>query len=132
MEVLRQREQLDLMGLEIDARDRVIAAFGEPSGAVAADNDPMRSRAGAKRNLFKLPAGWIEAAGETFLLAADPDAAVRGRCDIVRIAARELVVAHRRGLRYPGGKDQCGGRKNQSADHVLYLRLANAAVLPAL
>src|SRR6476646_4772439 len=53
-ELLRQREELHLMGLEVDARDRVVAAFGEPGGAVRPDDDAVRCGARPEREFVEL------------------------------------------------------------------------------
>src|SRR5215472_17075066 len=83
----RQRVQLNLLGLGVDPRDRVLAALGESGVAVGPDDHAVRRGAVAERNLLELAGLRIEASGEALLLAAEPDRAVGCRRDVVRVGA---------------------------------------------
>src|SRR6516165_598772 len=117
---LRQREQLDLFALGVDAGDGVLPAFGQPGIAIGPDNHPMRGRTGPERDLFELASLGIEAAGKSLALAAEPDRAVRGRRDIVgEGAGRQLVERHFCRLSNARGKHQRGGSEEEKANHDL-------------
>src|SRR5262249_59350280 len=75
--LLGQREQLDVLGLGVDARDGVLPAFGQPGIAVGPDDHAVRRRTGPERNFLELAALGIEAAGKSLALAAEPQRAVR-------------------------------------------------------
>jgi hypothetical protein len=108
----RQRIEFDLAASLIDARDGVLAAVGHPGGAVATDDDAVRRRAAAERNLVELAACGIEASEKALGLAGEPDRAVGRRRDIMRIgAARELIVGDLRG---PGRRMREAKQTNSS------------------
>src|SRR5262249_34381141 len=87
LETLRQREQLHRLASRIEARDRVLPAFGDPGRAVGTDDHAVRRRALAERDLLDLAGLWIENAERALILRSVPHLAVRRGGDIVRMRA---------------------------------------------
>ena len=83
-----QREDAYRLACRVDAHDRVQAAVGDPRRAVRADDDAVRRRAGAERDLARSsPRRRVELAERPAALRRVPDAAVRRGRDVVRVGA---------------------------------------------
>jgi hypothetical protein len=68
----------------VDARDRILPAFGYPRRAVGSDNDTMGRRALAEIDEFGRAVSRIEPPQCAVALAGEPDRAIGGGRDVMR------------------------------------------------
>ena len=86
-----EREGRDLVGVGVDADDRVQAAVGDPGVAVRPGDDAMGRGPVTERDGPDAPGRGVEVAERAVVLARVPDAAVRRRRDVVGMRAGDDV-----------------------------------------
>ena len=113
---LRQREDVDLLGLRVDTDDGVEAPIGDPRGAIGTDNNAMRRRAFTERDVPSRPGRRIEPAERALRLGRVPDGTVGRRRHVVRMGAvRNGVVANLSG-RHRGGEQNRRRNKGENLE----------------
>ena len=102
-------------GGRFDGMYGVLAAFGDPGGAVGPGDDAVRRRVRSQGNLRHLAVPGIENAERALALRCVPDGAVRRWRDVMRMrAARHVIIRHLSGPRRvkPEREDRHGGDDN--------------------